>query len=77
MAGGGSDNSGKKMLKWEKQQVKDAEKKEAERQAHSAKGLAATIGADGLHQAALALEQAFRQLQLHSLKELWHPKQKL
>lgn len=35
MAGGGKggDNSGKKMLKWEKQQVADAEKKERERQA--------------------------------------------
>jgi hypothetical protein len=35
---GGSDNSGKKMLQWEKQQVKDAEKKEAERQARLATG---------------------------------------
>lgn len=42
MSGGGkgSDNSGKKMLKWEKQQVKDAEKKEAERQARLASGKA-------------------------------------
>jgi len=38
MAGGGSDNSGKKMLKFEKQQVKEAEKKEAERQARLASG---------------------------------------
>jgi hypothetical protein len=40
MAGGGkgSDNSGKKMLQWEKQQVKAAEKKEAERQARLATG---------------------------------------
>jgi hypothetical protein len=40
MSGGGkgSDNSGKKMLQWEKQQVKAAEKKEAERQARLTSG---------------------------------------